>query len=172
MRRKTSAQSMVEMAMVLPFLLFLAFAIIDMGWYIYGYATIYNSARRGAEKASQLPPYKTKLANTTDSCAGAVFKAVQDNAVMFAGLGTPAYVTIEYPPNNSGARKIGEKIQVRVNNYKIYPLTPLLTLGKSFGFGSVDGQGNAVMNVSTVSERSIESLGQNPNFPNGSACQP
>jgi Flp pilus assembly protein TadG len=170
MRRKTRGQSIVEMAMVLPFLLFLAFAIIDMGWYVYGYGTIYNAARRGAEKASQLPPQKNKLADPTDECAGAVFKAVQDNASMFTGLGTPAYVTIVYP--NNGPRKLGEKIQVRVNNFQLYPLTPLMTLGKAFGFGSVDGNGDAVMTISTVSERTIESLGQNPNFPNGMACQP
>ncbi len=167
MRRKTKAQSIVEMAMVLPFLLFLAFAIIDMGWYMYGYGTIYNAARRGAEKASQLPPQKNKLASRQDACAGAVYKAVQDNASMFANLSN--FASIEYPTNE---RSLGEPIDVIIENYQIYPLTPLMTLGKAFGFGGVDGNGNAVMLVSTTARRSIESLGQNPNFNNGMACQP
>lgn len=167
MRRKTRGQSIVEMAMILPFLLFLAFAIIDMGWYVYGYGTIYNAGRRGAEVASLLPPQPNKLANMNDPCAGAVFKAIRDNASMFNDLSTPQNVTISYP---DGKRVIGAPIEVRVI-YKIYPLTPLMTLGKAFGFGSVDGSGNAVMTVNTVTRRSIESLGVNPNFPNGVACQ-
>lgn len=166
MRRKTKAQSIVEMAMVLPFLLFLAFAIIDMGWYMYGYGTIYNAARRGAEKASQLPPQKNKLNSRTDSCAGAVYKAIQDNASMFTDLSN--FAKIDYEDNKP---VLGEPIDVIITNYPIYPLTPLMTLGKAFGFGSVDGDGNAVMLVSTTARRSIESLGQNPNFNNGMACQ-
>jgi Flp pilus assembly protein TadG len=170
MRRKAKAQSMVEMAMVLPFLLFLAFAIIDMGWYIYGYGTIYNAARRGAEVASHLPPQITQLQNSSDSCSAAIRKAVQDNAPFFPSLSST--VTISYQPTNvESARKLGEKIEVHIERYPIYPLTPLLTLGKAFGFGSIDDQGSAVMNVSITAERTIESLGQNPNFPNGMACQ-
>jgi Flp pilus assembly protein TadG len=171
MRRKAIAQSMVEMAMVLPFLLFLAFAIIDMGWYIYGYGTIYNAARRGAEIASQLPPQINKLTSRNDSCSGAIFKAVQDNAPLFPTLST--FASISYPKGNQDVFRIpGGLIQVQIQNYPIRPLTPLLTLGKAFGFGSVDGQGNAVMAVSITAQRSIESLGQNPNFKNGQACQP
>ena len=55
-RENKDGQSIVEMALILPFLLLLIFAIIDMGWYIYGYATIYQAARNGAQKASEVPP--------------------------------------------------------------------------------------------------------------------
>src|SRR5262245_59675086 len=43
--KRQSGQSMVEMALLLPFLLFVTLGIIDMGWYIFGYATVYQAAR-------------------------------------------------------------------------------------------------------------------------------
>ena len=63
---KSSGQSMVEMALLLPFLLFVIFGIIDMGWYIYGYSTVYQAARNGTQKASQIPPAINKVEGTAN----------------------------------------------------------------------------------------------------------
>ena len=59
--QKTPGQSMVEMALLLPLIVMVIFGIIDMGWYIFGYATVYQAARNGAEKAAEIPPYPNKI---------------------------------------------------------------------------------------------------------------
>lgn len=182
MRHKSSAQSLVEMAMILPLMLFIFFAIIDMGWYIYGYGTIYNAARRGAEKASQLPPWPSSLMKNQpdqDECFKAVYSAVQGGAVMFPNLANSENMSVNYVDPASGQaientntaaatslRQLGGVIQVSVK-YNIPPLTPLLTLGKAFGFGGVDQDGNPVLTVSTVTRRTIESMGFSPGTPDG-----
>ena len=181
MRHKSNAQSLVEMALILPLMLFIFFAIIDMGWYIYGYATIYNAARRGAEEASQLPPWPSALVRNQpdqDGCLGAIYDAVQDNAVMFPNLAT-RYMSVNYVNPSTGEailntngeassfRKLGGSIEVNIDGYQIPPLTPLLSLGKAFGFGGIDRDGNAVMLVSTTTRRTIESMGFSPTTPSG-----
>lgn len=61
MRRRDTAQSIVEMAIVMPMMLILMFAITDFSWYIFGYATVYQAARNGAETASKLHPLPSGL---------------------------------------------------------------------------------------------------------------
>lgn len=161
MRRRTKGQSLVEMALLLPLMLVLLFGIIDFGWYIYNYATIYMATRDGAEKASQVPPMPDKLnpMNTGDDCVRNILADIQHNAVLIPDLTTrnPNPVTISYP----GKRALGEQIQVNVV-YTIEPLTPLWNLMR---FGN---QGRISINVTT--RRTIESLGANPNSLNLVAC--
>jgi hypothetical protein len=187
MRRKRKGQSLVEMALLLPFMFFLLFAIIDLGWYVFNYATIYNAARRGSEKASQLPPYDTRLDDETDGCSGAILFAVREGVYQSAyrdagtnqqlwspGLGGMSLflgdnVYIDYPYGQ--ARKLGDPIEVIVTA-EVQPLTPLLTLGRTFGLGSIGPDGNAVITLRSTSRRTIEGLGINPEFDNGITCQP
>ena len=77
MRRRLRGQSLVEMALILPLLLMVLFGIIDIGYYIYGYATIYFAARNGTEVAAELPPYPNKLNNATDKCTGKVVPSLR-----------------------------------------------------------------------------------------------
>jgi hypothetical protein len=187
MRRKRKGQSLVEMALLLPFMLFILFAIIDLGWYVFNYATVYNAARRGSEKASQLPPYDTRLDDETDGCSGAILFAAREGVYQGAyrdagsnqqrwtpGLGgVELYlgdnVFINYP--NGDPRKLGEPIEVIVN-VDVQPLTPLLTLGRTFGLGSLGPDGNPVISIHSTSRRTVEGLGINPEFNNGLTCQP
>ena len=165
---RQSGQSMVEMALILPFLLFLTLGIIDMGWYIFGYATIYQAARNGAEKAAEIPPYASKLSptlQTNDICVSTIISATLAGTpqIFFSDLtsGTNGSTfAISYP---TGKRALSEPLQIDIS-YKLQPLTPF------WRFVTFGNQGT--MTVTTATRRSIESMGDNPNSPNGIACQP
>jgi Flp pilus assembly protein TadG len=168
MREQTerqSGQSMVEMALLLPFLLLLIFGIIDLGWYIYGYATVYQAARNGTQKASEIPPalaQVTPTLNRGDICVTNVLSATQAGAIFFPDLttGTTAgnTIAISYP---TGTRALGQPVQIDIV-YQIRPLTPLWRL---VTFGT-----QGTMTVRTTARRSIESLGENPTALNYIIC--
>lgn len=161
MRRRSNGQSTVEMALILPLLLLTMFGIIDLGYYVYGYSTIYFAARNGTEVAAELPPIANKLNDASDGCTGAILDATQKGVVMFSDFSTNN-VVISYPTNN---RALGEPIQVRIQ-YNIQPLTPLFRLVR---FGN-----QGVMPVNIAARRSIEALGNGPitsQNPNGIVCK-
>jgi len=163
MRRQSRGQSLVEMALILPLLLIVLFGIIDIGYYIFGYATVYQAARNGSEVAAQLPPFPSALSpvKTTDSCVTAILDGAQKEAILFPDLRNS--VTISCPPGST--RAIGQQIQVAIT-YNIEPLTPL------FQFISFGNQG--VMTVQVQARRSIENLGSTPptqQYPDGIACK-
>ena len=164
MQRRTHGQSLVEMALMLPLLLMIIFGIIDIGYYVYGYATIYQAARNGSEVASQLPPYASAIGNpvrTDDACVRAILEATEQGAVLFPDVRN--FVSISYPAGSS--RALGKQIQVAIN-YTIQPLTPL------FQFVSFGNQG--VMTVRIQARRSIENLGATPptdQYPDGVLCK-
>ena len=168
LRKRANGQSMVEMALILPFLLFLVLGIIDMGWYIFGYATVYQAARNGAEKAAEIPPYPNQVApslNSSEVCVSTIMGATLDGVPNIFFSDTTSNTngnsfSISYP---SGKRALGEPIQIAIT-YKLRPLTPFWRL---ITFGN-----QGTMTVSTTTRRSIESLGDNPNSPNLVACQP
>lgn len=169
MREQTerqAGQSMVEMALLLPFLLLLIFGIIDLGWYVYGYATVYQAARNGTQKASEIPPVVAKVTPTldrTDICVTNVLSATQVGAIFFPDLttGTTAgdTIAISYP----SGRALGQPVQIDIT-YQIRPLTPL------WRFVTLGNQGT--MQIRTTARRSIEALGDNPTAVNLVACQP
>lgn len=165
MRRHSKGQSLVEMALMLPMLLLVLFAVIDLGYYIYGYSTIYFAARNGTEVAAELPPYPDNLNNAGDPCTKRIFDVTKEGVVLFSDFSSNN-VTISYP-NGNNSRALSEPIQVRVQ-YSIQPLTPLFRLVR---FG--DSQGRLAVNI--AARRSIESLGNIPpseDYPNGISCQP
>jgi len=160
MRRQTKGQSLVEMALMLPLLLVILFGIIDLAYYIYGYGTIYMSARNGTEKAAELAPYMTRLNDPTEDCMAAIYQETQHGVVLFSDFNT-SNVRVSYP---TGKRELGQPIQVQVI-YNIQPLTPL------FQFISFGNKG--VMPVNISARRSIENLGSgppSPDHPNGIVC--
>ena len=162
MRRRTDGQSIVEMALMLPLLLMILFAIIDLGYYVYGYATIYQAARNGSEKAYKLPPHESTinpLYRVEGNCVDAVLDEVEKGAVQFPDIADPAHIQIRYP----NGRQLKQPVEISIT-YNIEPLTPL------WRFVSFGNQG--VMTVQTTSRRSIETLGVDPNKPNGVACEP
>jgi len=162
---RRSGQSMVEMALLLPFLLFVIFGIIDLGWYIYGYSTVYQAARNGTQKASEIPPAIAKVTptlNRGDICVTNVLSATQAGAIFFPDMttGTTAgnTIAISYP---TGVRSLGQPVQIDIT-YQINPLTPL------WRFVTFGAQGT--MTVRTTARRSIESLGENPTALNYIIC--
>ena len=166
--KRKPGQSMVEMALLLPFILLLIFGIIDMGWYIFGYATVYQAARNGAEKAAEVPPYPSKISplNRGDDCVSSILFATREGTpeVMFTDIVSNTNgnsFSITYPNNNK--RALGEPIQINIV-YNIEPLTPF------WRFVTFGSQGT--MRVSMATRRSIESLGDNPNADNLNACKP
>ncbi len=171
MEKRTGGQSMVEMALLLPFLLFIIFGIIDMGWYIYGYSTVYQAARNGAQKASELPPLVNRVSpslNRSDICVTNVLSSTQSGAVLFPDLTSGANanntIAINYPAKDSHGnpiRALGQPIEINIT-YNLNPLTPL------WRFVTFGTQGT--MKVTTTARRSIESLGENPNATNYVAC--
>ena len=165
--KRKPGQSMVEMALLLPLIVMIIFGIIDMGWYIFGYATVYQAARNGAEKAAEIPPYPTKVSplDRTDLCVQTILTATREGTpeVMFTDLASGANgntFALSYP---SGERKLGEPIQIDLV-YNIRPLTPFW---RFITFGT-----QGTMRVQMATRRSIESMGDNPNSPNLVACQP
>ena len=145
---------------MLPMLLLVLFGIIDMGYYIYGYSTIYFAARNGTEVAAELPPYTTQLTNSSDGCTGKILQEVERSVGILPNFNTNS-VTISYPTNK---RELGEPIQVRVQ-YDVQPLTPL------FRLVSIGNKG--VLSVNIAARRSIEGLGNGPitaQNPSGIVC--
>jgi Flp pilus assembly protein TadG len=171
MEKRTTGQSMVEMALLLPFFLLVVFGIIDMGWYIYGYSTVYQAARNGAQKASELPPQIIRVSpslNRTDTCVSNVLSAAQSGAVLFPDLTTSTNVNntiaINYPATDASGnpiRALGYPVEINIT-YNLNPLTPLW---RFITFGT-----QGTMRVTTTARRSIESLGENPTAANYVAC--
>lgn len=163
MRRRTKGQSLVEMALLLPLLLLILFGIIDFGWYVYGYATVYIASRSGAEEATMAPPQPAKSSDPTDQCTGSIYKEIQGRAPLFSDLAKPANVTITYP---SGTRAAGEPVEVKIT-YDIKALTPLWRLA------SFNSSSNGTFKASVTTRRTIEVVGNSPNSrraPNQLAC--
>lgn len=160
MRRQTDGQSIVEMAFVMPILVLLLFGIIDISYYIYGYSTVYRAARDGAEEAVQTPPYKDRLSplDQSDPCVANILEGVFKSTMILPGF-SANNVVVSYP----GERKLGQPIEVSVT-YDLEPLTPLW---RFVMFGN-----NGKMTIRTTTRRSVESMGDNPNFANQFACSP
>jgi hypothetical protein len=174
MNRQTRGQSLVEMAFVTPFIFILIFGIIDLAFYVYSYATIFNATRDAAEAAAQVPPYPSKIINetsgeslkepdATDPCVTRILSASQKIAVRFPDL--YKHVQISYP--NWGilgprSRRLGEPIEVKIT-YAMRPLTPLAQL-VPFGNGGM-------LTMTATTRRSIEALGEDPKADNLIGCQ-
>ena len=159
MRRRSTGQSLVEMALLLPLLLMIVFGIIDLGYYVYGYSTIYNAARNGTERAANLGPFTTRLNDPNEPCMRAIMNETLKHVSLFGDF-TTGNIQVSYPQT----RALGQPIQVQLT-YNIRPLTPLFRL---IPFGN-----QGVMSVQIAARRSVENLGSGPvstNDPNGIVC--
>ncbi|KAB8140504.1 pilus assembly protein [Chloroflexia bacterium SDU3-3] len=167
MRHHThKGQSIVEMALLLPLMLVVIMGIIDFGWYVYGYATVYMAARSAAEEATMLPPMTTRVGvgktpDMTDVCVSSIVNKVVQTGPLFADIGSPNNIEISYP---TSIRAPGEPIQVKLT-YTIRPLTPLWQM--------VPIGNKGAYKVVIATRRTVEVLGENPkNYysPNLTAC--
>jgi len=177
MQRTTQGQSLVEMALLMPLLFIILFAIIDFGYYIYGFATVYQSARNGAEVAATAPPYPNTVPangvpNDADPCVKHVLEAVAEDATLFDGIEDG--VRIYYPdyvvdPSTGNfldyedRRRLGYPIEVEVT-YRLEPLTPLWNMAPFIG------NETGVVTISTVTRRTIGNFGRDPTADNLESC--
>lgn len=189
MREKTKGQSLVEMGLLLPFMLVIFFGIIDMGYIIFSYATVYQAAREGAEQASIAPPLTENvqprtftISRNADDCITAIIERVENTAVMFqSDIGE--HVIIAYPeyrryrasdPIPAGfnvgdpvppelRRNLGYPIEVSIT-YPIQSLTPV------WAFVPLGDSG--VFTISTTARRTIDGLGRDPSGEQLVGCAP
>ena len=63
MVRRSPGRSMVEMALILPFLLMVVLGVIELSYYIYTYSELENGTRRASERASKTPPLRATNPN-------------------------------------------------------------------------------------------------------------
>ncbi|MCS6881327.1 MAG: pilus assembly protein [Oscillochloridaceae bacterium] len=181
MDRRASGQSIVEMALILPFMLLVLFGIMEFGYLIWAYSTVSQAARNGAEAAAQVPPYESWLAYRDnpprdadypgfrgDACVNTVLAAVESDTTLFSGTinrgrSVVDFVTIRYP-NGGNTRNLRDRgpIEVEIN----YPVTGLTPLYQLLRIGNSDG----TITLRVVQRRSIENLGLDPTRPAGVAC--
>ncbi|MHB0869840.1 MAG: TadE/TadG family type IV pilus assembly protein [Chloroflexota bacterium] len=128
-RRGSHGQSTVELALLLPFLLWVAAGIIDFGRVYYYDVVAINAARAGARAAVDV--------RKTD---GEVRQAVKSDALSLAL--SDADIAIELEP--SGSRSSGCTVTIRVA-YSFEPMTPLV--GALFPGGKVPISRSATMIV-------------------------
>ncbi len=79
--RRIKAQGLVEFALILPLLLAILMGVIDFGWLVFNYSSLYNAQREGLRFGS-VPSFST-LPQYLD-CAG-IRKQIRSTAPM-AGL--------------------------------------------------------------------------------------
>lgn len=122
MKRFARGQSLVELALILPFLLMITVGAMELGYYIYTYSELENATRRAAEWASTTPPWTTATcddfntptcANPRDECAILIKKHAIDH--VFLNDLKQSHLTISYP--FSGTRDKGQQIQIDTDYY-------------------------------------------------------
>lgn len=105
-------QTLVEFALLLPALIFIAIIVVDMGRAIYYYSAIHNAAREGARYG---------IINPTD------YAGMRNKAIQYAyGLGLViSDVTAEAGPNQVIDFFPNPTVRVRIN-YDFTPATPVI----------------------------------------------
>ena len=99
--RRTGGQGLIEFALVLPILLLLLFGVIDFGWMLFNYVSLYNGLREGARFASVSGYTSTAQYYQCDN----IRKEIMTRA-LFSGI-QPGNITITYDNGNPGAAAVG-----------------------------------------------------------------
>ena len=148
MKRLVQGQSIVELALILPFLIFMTIGTIEVAYYVYTYSELENATRRASEWASKTPPFTPSAAddNGSDECAKLIKEHALDN--VFLSKLTENNITINYPESTN--RQQGVQIEVRIS-YRGEWLSPI---GRRF-FGEF-------LNFNFTSRRTIVSTSPPP----------
>ena len=98
MRRNERGQSLIEMTILVPLLLFMVIGVIDMGRAYNNFIIITNAAREGARFGSRFPHYNTgiKVAAITEASGSGVDLSMGDISIagLYGAAGTPLRVTV------------------------------------------------------------------------------
>lgn len=128
MKRLVKGQSIVELALILPFLIAITIGTMELGYYVYTYSELENATRLASERASKTPPFTMTTGddNSSDKCAVLIKEAATDGAT----LSDLSYddITITFPTSE---RITGKQVEVRIE-YQGEWLSPI---GKRF-FGN------------------------------------
>lgn len=143
MRRRQGGQSIVELALILPFLVLITLGVLELGFYVFSYSELEGATRRAAEWAAHTPPSTTTTAddNSGDKCALLIKEEGLKNVVV-SDLKNENF-TITYPAGSQ--RERGDEVQVQVT-YQGQWLSPI---GNRF-FGNT-------LNFSFIARRTIVS---------------
>ena len=163
MKRLVRGQSMVELALLLPFLVLFTLGTIELGYYVYTYSELENATRRASEAAAKTPPWTAQTcddvpppgtrpsgcpgqtgAETRDECAVLIRQAAIDGGLFNKLTSSNFTLTTGYPSGHT--RLKGQQIQVQTT-FTGQWLTPI---GRRF-FGSA-------LQFSFTSRRTIVSL--------------
>lgn len=130
-QRHQRGQSLVEMALVLPFLVLIVLGTIEFGYYIYTYSELENATRRAAERASKTPPrFENDPNNSSDQCV----MLIKDDAIngVFLSRLQRQHITLRYVDDST--RTVGTQIEATIQ-YTGQFLTPVgHMLGNTFTF--------------------------------------
>lgn len=101
-RRTAAGQEMVELALLLPVLLFIAAGVLDLGRLFHAYITISNASREGARYASFDPADNAGILAATKAEAANSGIEITDGMISVScpsgcGSGQPVRVAIAYP---------------------------------------------------------------------------
>lgn len=152
--RCQGGQSLVEMALVLPFLLTIILGTVEFGYYIYTYSELENATRRASEFASKTPPRsQTNPNDANDKCVQLAIADGKSN--VFLSNKTNVTIAFAFPDN---ARQVGKRVQVSTS----YPITFLTPVGQNL-FGST-------RTFQFTSQRTITSI--DPPFGYKADCSP
>jgi Flp pilus assembly protein TadG len=116
MRRHPHGQSLVEFALVVPFIILIVMGIIDFGYYVYTYSELENATRRASEFASKAAP-------TTPECLVLARDEARKSVFLNKIPDSNITITVPAPP------KVGDTAVVKIVDYPVQFLTPV---GRSF----------------------------------------
>lgn len=141
--RKQRAQSLVELAILLPVLLIIFMLILDLGRGIYYYSVIHNAAREGARWGVIHPDDDDGIRDHIYWYGIGLDKEDEDKVVDEDDFNQ---IIIEYPSATT--------IKVSIE-YNFEPVTPILTLARFLSDDTSTGNFTSIMLVSS-SEMVIE----------------
>jgi hypothetical protein len=154
MKRRVRGQSLVEMALVLPFLVLFTIGTAELSYYIYSYSELENAARRASEWASKTPPIDPSNPNSASDQCLVLIKQHAIDGVFLSNL-QPGNIAISFP--GDGRRAIGSQVQATIT-YQGQWLSPV---GRRF-FGNT-------LNFTFTSIRTITDTNPPPGLDNN--CQ-
>lgn len=148
--KKQNGASAVEFAILLPFLVSLAFGIIEIGLLLYNQQVLTNASREGARAAIK-GDCNYRLANTTNPQIDQIVTDYCNNRLITFAAPTPEDLDVDInpspsdctpatpgtPPTPGSGLGVGEDVEVAVS-YTYTFLVPSL-----FGFGGPEKQLNA-----------------------------
>jgi Flp pilus assembly protein TadG len=122
LRTSVRAQALVELALILPVLLLLFVAALDLGRLFYSSITLSNAAREGAMEASVNPTSFVAGAACNKSNNRVMCRAVNEASGSFVTV-SPSGVTLTCTP--SCAKALGNDVTVRVEG-QFSVITPII----------------------------------------------